>query len=157
MDEPVGIAGRIVGGNAGCSAARWSGGTCTVTEDVTCCDNKISPASATSDIPSTTTSECAPAAALLCPSSWPGAMETPKPSITIPLSSSPAVVVATGTPPDCRRRQPPATRPSPPSCRLLRLQLNWSPCPDAIVHFCCQSNSCLSIVQKRSVPSDIPL
>jgi hypothetical protein len=50
-DDPVGIASRIVGGNVGWSAVRWSGGTCTVAEDVTCCVNKISPASATSDIP----------------------------------------------------------------------------------------------------------
>jgi hypothetical protein len=68
-DEPVGIAGRIVGGNAGWSAARWSGGTCTAAEDVTCRGNKISPVSATSDIPSTATSECASVAARLCPSS----------------------------------------------------------------------------------------
>ncbi len=157
-DEPVGIASRIVGGDAGWSVARWSGGTCTAVEDVTCCatrshqhlqpriyhqlspqnahplqhcyalrpdqvawkhpnrecrqmdsgtctavedvtccGNKISPGSATSDIPSTTTSEFAPVITLLCPSSWSVAMETPKPSITIRLSSSPTVVPGTGT------------------------------------------------------------
>jgi hypothetical protein len=40
-DEPVGIARRIVGGDAAWSVTRWSGGTCTTAEDVTCCDNKI--------------------------------------------------------------------------------------------------------------------
>ena len=98
FDEPVGVASCIVGGDAGWSAAKLSGGTCSTAEDGTCCGSKSSPASATSVSPSTVTSDCVHAAAPFCPSSSPGALETPKTSITNKLASFPAVVAATSTP-----------------------------------------------------------